>query len=73
VLEDDRHYFPPYQAVPIIRQQTLSLHPEVGSALSELAGKISDQDMQQLNYAIDGQHGDLKDVVRDFLQRKALR
>ena len=73
VLEDDRHYFPPYEAVPIIRQQTLSLHPEVGSALSELAGKISDQDMQQLNYAIDGQHRDLKDVVRDFLQRKALR
>jgi osmoprotectant transport system substrate-binding protein len=73
VLEDDRHYFPPYEAVPIIRQQTLGLHPEVGSALSELAGKISDQDMQQLNYAIDGQHRDLKDVVRDFLQRKALR
>src|SRR5262249_18341298 len=73
VLEDDRHYFPPYEAVPIIRQQTLSLHPEVGNALSTLAGKISDQDVQQLNYAIDGRHRDIKQVVQEFLQRKGMR
>jgi len=72
VLEDDRHYFPPYEAVPVIRQQTLPQHPEVGQALSDLAGKITDQDMQQLNYAVDGQHRDSKQVVREFLQRKGL-
>jgi osmoprotectant transport system substrate-binding protein len=70
VLEDDKHYFPPYEAVPIIRQETLDRHPEVAQALAELAGKISDDDMRQLNYAVDGQHRDVKDVVREFLHRK---
>jgi osmoprotectant transport system substrate-binding protein len=73
VLEDDRHYFPPYEAVPVIRQETLHLHPEVGNAIAQLAGKISDQDMQQLNYAVDGEHRDVKQVVQEFLQKKALR
>jgi len=68
VLEDDKHYFPPYEAVPIIRQQTLTLHPELKPALDQLAGKISDADMRQLNYAVDGQHRDVKDVVREFLR-----
>src|SRR5216684_8078978 len=72
VLEDDRHYFPPYEAVPIIRQQTLVRHPEVAQALNELTGKISDDDMRQLNYAVDGQHRDVKEVVREFLQKKGL-
>jgi glycine betaine/choline ABC-type transport system substrate-binding protein len=72
VLEDDRHYFPPYEAVAVIRQPTLARHPEVGRALDELAGKISDQDMQQLNYAVDGQHRDIKEVVQDFLKKKGL-
>jgi len=68
VLEDDKHYFPPYEAVPIIREQTLAEHSEVEPALAELAGKISDHDMQRLNYAVDGQHRDVKQVVRDFFQ-----
>jgi len=68
VLEDDLHYFPPYEAVPVIRQQTLQQHPEVGEVLAGLAGEISDQEMQQLNYAADGQHRDVKEVVREFLQ-----
>jgi osmoprotectant transport system substrate-binding protein len=72
VLKDDRHYFPPYEAVPIVRQEVLSRHPEVGHALAELAGKISDDDMRQLNYAVDGQHRDVKDVVREFLRRRGL-
>ena len=72
VLQDDRHYFPPYEAVPVIREQTLSQHPEVAQALAELAGKISDQEMQQMNYAVDGQHRDAADVVREFLRNKGL-
>ncbi len=72
VLEDDKHYFPPYEAVPIIRQETLTRHPEVKQALDELAGKISDQEMRQLNYAVDGQHQDVKQVVREFLNKKQL-
>src|SRR5271169_513976 len=73
VLEDDRHYFPPYEAVPIIRQETLARHPEVAAALNSLAGRISDDDMRQLNYAVDGQHRDVKEVVREFLRNKILQ
>jgi osmoprotectant transport system substrate-binding protein len=72
VLEDDRHYFPPYEAVAVIRQQTVQQHPEVAQAISELAGKISDQEMRQLNYALDGQHRDVEGVVHEFLQSKGL-
>ena len=72
VLEDDRHYFPPYEAVPVIRQQTLQQHPEVGIALDALADKISDEDMRKLNYAVDGQHRDIKEVVRQFLLGKGV-
>lgn len=72
VLEDDRHYFPPYEAVPIIRAETIEHHPEVKQALDQLAGKISDDDMRQLNYAVDGQHRDVKEVVREFFRDKRL-
>ena len=72
VLEDDRHYFPPYEAVPVVRQQTFQQHPEVIQALNALSDKISDQEMQQLNYAVDGQHRDTDEVVREFLKQKHL-
>jgi len=72
VLEDDRHYFPPYQAVPVIRQETLARHPEIGEAMASLAGKISEDDMRQLNYAVDGQHRDPVDVVQELRHRKGL-
>jgi osmoprotectant transport system substrate-binding protein len=70
VLEDEKHYFPPYEAVPIIRGETLARHPEIKQALDDLAGKISDSDMRQLNYTVDGQHRDVKEVVREFLRNK---
>jgi osmoprotectant transport system substrate-binding protein len=72
VLDDDRHYFPPYEAVAIIRQQTEQQDPEVAQAIAQLGGKISDQEMQQLNYALDGQHRDVKDVAHEFLRSKGL-
>jgi osmoprotectant transport system substrate-binding protein len=71
-LVDDRHYFPPYEAVPVIRKQVLEQHPEIASVLDQLANKISDAEMQQLNYAVDGQHRDPQEVVREFLKRKNL-
>jgi len=72
VLEDDKHYFPPYEAVPVIRQQTAQQHPEVAQALAALENEISDSEMQQMNYAVDGQHRDTEEVVREFLKRKKL-
>jgi osmoprotectant transport system substrate-binding protein len=72
VLEDDRHYFPPYEAVPVVRRQTLRRHPQLAAALARLAGKISDEEMQQLNYDVDGLHHDVKAVAHDFLKKKGL-
>jgi osmoprotectant transport system substrate-binding protein len=70
VLEDDLHYFPPYDAVPIVRRQTLENHPEVGRALNTLSGKITAEDMRRLNYAVDGEKKDAAMVVHDFLAQK---
>ena len=72
VLEDDHHYFPPYEAMAVMRGQMLKNHPEVGAALGALAGAISDEDMRRLNYAVDGQHRDVTAVVREFLQQRRL-
>jgi len=72
VLEDDHHYFPPYEAVAVMRGEMLRQHPEVGAALDALAGTISDEDMRRMNYAVDGQHRDAAAVVREFLQRRKL-
>lgn len=70
VLEDDKHYFPPYDAVPVVRRETLERHPQVRQALAELAGKISEDEMRRLNYAVDGERRDLAEVVREFRQKK---
>jgi len=72
VLEDDRHYFPPYEAVAVMRGEMLKQHPEMGTALDTLAGAISDEDMRRLNYAVDGQHRDATEVVREFLHQRKL-
>jgi glycine betaine/choline ABC-type transport system substrate-binding protein len=71
-LADDRHYFPPYEAVPVVRGQLLQQHPEVSDLLKALGNTISDSEMQQMNYEVDGQHRDTQEVVRDFLRRKHL-
>src|SRR5882762_2458450 len=71
-LEDDRHYFPPYDAVPIVRQSTLARFPELRAALADLAGKLSAADIRRLNFAVDAQHQDAAIVVRSFRQSKGL-
>ena len=71
-LKDDHHYFPPYEAVAMMRGEMLRRHPEVGSALDALAGAISDDDMRKLNYAVDGEHRDAAVVVREYLRQKKL-
>ena len=72
VLEDDRHYFPPYDAVPIVRRATLQQHPEVATALHKLSGRITAEDMRRMNYAVDGDKKDAAAVVKEFLARKSL-
>jgi osmoprotectant transport system substrate-binding protein len=72
VLRDDKNYFPPYEAVPIVRKETLEHHPELKQLFASLAGKISDDDMRKLNFAVDGRHRDVKEVVGEFLKSKGL-
>ena len=71
-LEDDRHYFPPYDAVPVARPESLMRNPEARAALLDLAGKINDEEMRKMNYAVDGEHRDAAEVARDFLHAKGL-
>jgi osmoprotectant transport system substrate-binding protein len=70
ILEDDLGYFPPYEAVPIVRQALLETHPDVGDALRRLGGMISEEDMRRMNYRVDGQHEDPETVVAEFLASK---
>jgi glycine betaine/choline ABC-type transport system substrate-binding protein len=72
ILEDDKHYFPPYEAVPVVRVDTLARHPEVRAAIAEFAGMISDEEMQKLNYAVAGEGRDTTEVAREFLRSKGL-
>jgi osmoprotectant transport system permease protein len=71
-LEDDRHYFPPYDAVPVVRQASLEQHPGLREALGELGGILNVEEMRRLNYAVDGEHKQAKDVVREFLLQKKI-
>ncbi|HXM90486.1 MAG TPA: glycine betaine ABC transporter substrate-binding protein [Candidatus Dormibacteraeota bacterium] len=68
ILEDDRHYFPPYDAVPIIRRAPLETFPQLRGVLAELGGKITGSDMRHLNYLVDGEQRDVAAVVREYRQ-----
>jgi glycine betaine/choline ABC-type transport system substrate-binding protein len=67
MLEDDRHYFPPYDAVPVAHAATLLREPRIRSAIERLAGQIREADMRSMNYAVEGEKRDPAVVVRRFL------
>ncbi len=71
-LADDRHYFPPYQAVPLVRDEALHRWPQIQTALDALAGRITAEDMRAMNEAVDGAHRDPAEVVAAFRARKGL-
>lgn len=72
VLADDKKYFPPYEAAPILRAETLARYPQLKPAIAELVGKISAREMQHLNYLVEGELRDVKEVVAEFLRSKGL-
>jgi osmoprotectant transport system permease protein len=72
VLEDDRRYFPPYDAVPITSERTLRRHPGLREALGALAGRIHEDAMRRMNYAVDGERHDPAQVAREFLRGAGL-
>ncbi len=71
-LVDDRHYFPPYEAVPLVRNDSLAQHPGIETAMERLAGKVNADEMQRMNDAVDAQHRDVGEVVREFRKAKGL-
>ena len=71
-LEDDKHYFPPYEAVPLVREDALKRWPQIGVAMERLAGKVTADEMRGMNLAVEAQHRDVGDVVREFRRSKGL-
>jgi len=71
-LVDDKHYFPPYDAVPIVRRDTLAKFPQLRAALADLANKISAEEMRHLNSEVDANQRDPAAVVRAFRASKSL-
>ena len=69
-LADDRHYFPPYEAVYLVRQDSLVRVPGLKDVLSKLANAISTEEMRRLNYEIDGSKRDVKEVVKEWIAQK---
>ncbi|MBW4430925.1 MAG: ABC transporter permease subunit [Pelatocladus maniniholoensis HA4357-MV3] len=70
ILEDDKKYFPPYEAVPVFNQEILKKYPELGQAINQLAGLISTEEIQRMNYQVDNQSRPVAEVVREFIKSK---
>ena len=72
VLEDDRHYFPPYDAVPVMNEESLRRHAGLAEAMESLGGRIDEKAMRRMNYSVDGEHRRPADVAREFLAAAGL-
>lgn len=70
VLEDNLNYFPPYEAAVVANRSALTRHPGLQTALEKLAGTITDEQMRQMNYLVDGQGQDVRKVAREFLESR---
>ncbi|OCA83283.1 ABC transporter permease [Bacillus sp. FJAT-27225] len=67
VLEDDKNFFPPYYAVPVVKEETLEKFPELEDAINLLAGKLTDETMRELNNKVDTDKQSPSKVARDYL------
>jgi osmoprotectant transport system permease protein len=71
-LEDDRHYFPPYEAIYIVRPEAVTRVPALAEVLGKLANRIPTEEMRRLNYEVDGKKRPVKEVAREWLQKTGL-
>jgi osmoprotectant transport system permease protein len=72
VLEDDKNFFPPYYAVPILKEETLKEYPELRAAINTLAGQLNDEKMRELNYKVDSLKEAPAKVAKEFLEKEGL-
>ena len=70
-LEDDRHYFPPYEAAAVFRRETLERYPQIAEALKLVEGKLTDAEMRRLNYAVDAERRSAREVAAELLSTLA--
>ena len=73
VLDDDRRFFPPYDAVPVVNARSLDAIPDLAASLALLAGRIDARAMRRLNYAVDGEHRPPGEVAKTFLVESGIR
>lgn len=66
-LIDDKHYFPPYEAAPVVRRETLDRHAVIREVLGRLTGTIDDAAMRRMNYMVDVERRDVREVAAEFL------
>lgn len=72
VLKDDKHVFPPYQGAPMFKEKFLKEHPEIKKPLNKLKGKISDEEMQEMNYKVTVKNEDPYKVAKHYLEQEGL-
>ena len=72
ILEDDKKYFPPYQAIPIFNQEILQKYPELTNTINQLGGKVSTTAIQKMNYQVDNQSQPVERVVSEWLKSQQL-
>ncbi|MGI8737186.1 MAG: glycine betaine ABC transporter substrate-binding protein [Candidatus Eremiobacter antarcticus] len=72
VLDDDKHFFPPYQVAPVVRDDALARFPALAATLDRLAPRLTDSAMRRLNWLVDGQHEEPADVAQRFLRQASL-
>lgn len=72
ILRDDRGFFPPYDAAPVIREDTLRRHPELRDLLNRLAFRIDDARMRRLNARVEEEGGAFEEVAHEFLREEGL-
>jgi glycine betaine/choline ABC-type transport system substrate-binding protein len=73
VLEDDKNFFPSYYCATLIRDETLEKYPELEDVISMLDNQITNDEMTQLNYLVEIEKKDPKQVALDFLEEKGLK
>lgn len=72
ILEDDQHLFPPYQGAPLMKQELLKKHPELEAVLNQLAGKITESQMSQMNYQVGVEGQSAEEVAYEFLLQEGI-
>ena len=72
ILEDDKKYFPPYQAIPIFNQEIIRKYPELTDTINQLGGKVSTTAIQKMNYQVDNQSQPVEKVVSEWLKSQQL-